>query len=71
MPSPFTTFEGTSPAGVDILRERARWAAAERRWHHPAVLPVPDGPPPPPYRGALQDGAKLTRFTDAQAARSP
>lgn len=71
MPTPFTSFEGNAPAGVDILRERARWAAAERRWRHPAAMPGPDGPVPPPYRGALQDGARLTRFTDAQAASAP
>lgn len=71
MPTTFTTFEGTVPAGVDVLRERARWAAAERRWRHTVVIPGPDGPAPPPYRGALQDGALLTRFTDIQATGSP
>lgn len=67
----FTAVEGTTPVGVEILTERARWAAAERRWQHPAAVHGRADPAPPPYRGALQDGAQLTRFTEVHAARSP
>lgn len=71
MATPFTAFDGATPVGVDILKERARWAAAERRWRFPAAIPAGNGPAPPPYRAALQDGAQLTRFTEVHAARSP
>ncbi|NYZ11459.1 hypothetical protein HL658_02770 [Azospirillum sp. RWY-5-1] len=71
MATPFTAFDGATPVGVDILTERARRAAAERRWQHPAAMPWRADPAPSACRGALQDGAQLTRFADMHAARSP
>jgi len=54
-------------AGAETLRQRARWAEAERRWHGADPVLMPDHPSPPdgPFGGRLENGAQLTRFTNA------
>lgn len=63
-----TTVGGVLPKGADVLRERLRWAAAERRWSPSFRLPCPPATPPV-GRGVLPCGAQLTRYTEAPAAR--
>lgn len=62
---------GTAPQGADILRERLRWTAAERRWCAPPPAARPDIDPWTPGRPALRHGAQLSSFVDTMAfARS-
>ncbi len=61
-----TTVGGMPPQGADVLRERLRWAAAERRWC-PSLSPPPPPTTPPVGRGILPSGAQLTRFTEVRA----
>lgn len=66
----FMSFAGTAPEGADVLRERLRWSAAERRW---SESPLTSRRPPTswlPGRGALPRGAQLTQFTDAGQRRA-
>lgn len=62
---------GTVPEGADVLRERLRWADAERRWHG-ASPHSPNRPPTlsPSGQGALRCGAQLTQFTESGRVRA-
>jgi hypothetical protein len=66
----FMTFVGTAPEGADVLRERLRWSAAERRWSEPLQTSRSTPTFWPPGRGALPRGAQLTQFTDAGRQRA-
>ncbi|MFC5355560.1 hypothetical protein [Azospirillum himalayense] len=71
MDTRFVAFAGSAPEGADALRERLRWAAAERRWH--GLAPVTPRRPPtlsPSGLEALRHGAQLTRFTETGRARA-
>ena len=71
MNTPLTIVMATPSQGAEILRERLRWAAAERRWQPPRHLTAPAGGDPPLGSGqqALWDGALLVEF--GQVAISP
>jgi len=67
MDSRFMAFAGTASEGADILRERLRWVAAERRWHE--ASPYSPGSHPTLSRSgqaALRCGAQLTQFTETR-----
>jgi hypothetical protein len=46
-------------AGAELIRDRVRWAEAERRWHPPGAC-LDDGAWPPAFPArALREGALL------------
>lgn len=59
---PVTMVGGVLPQGADALRERLRWAAAERRWTPATLQPQAPAFTAPVGRAALRDGAQLTRY---------
>lgn len=70
MANGFTMIDGTAAEGADVLRDRLRWAAAERRWHVPASGPCADPLPPSAPGVALRRGAQLSHFALSAVAGS-
>lgn len=65
MDTRFVAFAGSGLKGIDALRERLCWAAAERRWQE--AFPYSPGRPPilsPSGQAAPRCGAQLTQFIE-------